>query len=121
MRFEDGRIDQFVSDQKTISTAERDELFVQYRRRGRDFIPVAVQQIKNSYSGSDTGYEDITEEQAAYVKSAEELAENGYQDDSDDADHGACCFRRAGRSSAVESKSSGITGLRGIKTENGNA
>ena len=83
MRFEDGRIDQFVSDKKDISPAERDELFTQFRRRGRDFVPVAVQQIKNSYYGSDTGYEDLTEEQAAYVKRAEELAENGYQDDTD--------------------------------------
>lgn len=56
MRFEDGRIDQFVSDKKSISTAERDELFTQYRRRGRDYIPVAVQQVKNSYSGLDTGF-----------------------------------------------------------------
>ena len=83
MRFEDGRIDQFVSDKKDISPAERDELFTQFRRRGRDFVPVAMQQIKNSYSGSDTGYEDLTDEQAAYVKRAEELAENGYQDDTD--------------------------------------
>ena len=83
MRFEDGRIDQFVSEDKVISTLERDELFTRYRRRGRDFVPVAMQQIKNSYSGSDTGYEDLTDEQAAYVKRAEELAENGYQDDSD--------------------------------------
>lgn len=83
MRFEDGRIDQFVSDKKLISTAERDELFTQYRRRGRDFIPVAVQQIKNSYSGSDTGFEDLTEEQAEFIRRAGDLAENGYQDDSD--------------------------------------
>ena len=83
MRFEDGRIDQFVSDKKLISTAERDELFTQYRRRGRDFIPVAVQQVKNSYSGSDTGFEDLTEEQAEFIRRAGDLAENGYQDDPD--------------------------------------
>ena len=83
MRFEDGRIDQFVSDKKDISPAERDELFTQFRRRGIDFVPVAVQQIKNSYSGSDTGYEDLTDEQAAFVKRAEEVAQNGYQDDAD--------------------------------------
>ncbi len=83
MRFEDGRIDQFVSEDKVISTLERDELFVQYRRRAKDYLPVAFQQIKNSVSGSDTGYEDLTEEQAAYVKRAEELAQNGYQDDDD--------------------------------------
>ena len=64
MRFEDGRIDQFVSEDKVISTLERDELFVQYRRRAKDYLPVAFQQIKNSVSGSDTGYEDLTEEQA---------------------------------------------------------
>lgn len=81
MRFEDGRIDQFVSEDKVISTLERDELFVQYRRRAKDYLPVAFQQIKNSVSGSDTGYEDLTEEQAAYVKRAEELAQNGFQDD----------------------------------------
>ena len=81
MRFEDGRIDQFVSDKKLISTAERDELFTQFRRRGRDFIPVAVQQVKNSYSGSDTGFEDLTEEQAEFIRRAGDLAENGYQDD----------------------------------------
>jgi len=83
MRFEDGRIDQFVSDKKLISTAERDELFTQFRRRGRDFIPVAVQQVKNSYSGSDTGFEDLTEEQAEFIRRAGDLAENGYQDDPD--------------------------------------
>lgn len=83
MRFEDGRIDQFVSDKKLISTAERDELFTQYRRRGRDFIPVAVQQVKNSYSGYDTGFEDLTEEQAEFIRRAGDLAENGYQDDPD--------------------------------------
>ena len=82
MRFEDGRID-LVSDKKLISTAERDELFTQFRRRGRDFIPVAVQQVKNSYSGSDTGFEDLTEEQAEFIRRAGDLAENGYQDDPD--------------------------------------
>lgn len=83
MRFEDGRIDQFVSDKKLISKAERDELFTQFRRRGRDFIPVAVQQVKNSYSGSDTGFEDLTEEQAEFIRRTGDLAENGYQDDPD--------------------------------------
>lgn len=83
MRFEDGRIDQFVSDKKLISTAERDELFTQFRGRSRDFIPVAVQQVKNSYSGSDTGFEDLTEEQAEFIRRAGDLAENGYQDDPD--------------------------------------
>ena len=44
---------------------------------------MAVQQVKNSYSGSDTGFEDLTEEQAEFIRRAGDLAENGYQDDPD--------------------------------------
>ncbi|MBR5967761.1 MAG: hypothetical protein IK001_04080 [Lachnospiraceae bacterium] len=78
MRYEDGRIDQFVSEQKYFSIDDRKELIDEFRQRGRDFFPTAVEQVKNQFTGEETDMSELPKEQAAYVFRAEEIAEHGY-------------------------------------------
>lgn len=79
MIFEDGRLDQFVSMDKTISTAEKDGLIEEYRQRGRNAFSTALRQVKDHLTGESDDYEIPVEEKPAFVKLSEETAQYGYQ------------------------------------------
>ena len=77
MRFEEGRIDQFVSTRKMISNEERAGLINSYKSGAVEALPEAFRQIKQSFLGSDDDpYDD---EKPAFVKRSEEIAQYGYQ------------------------------------------
>ena len=80
MRFEDGRIDQFVSSDKTISQSERENLIWEFKNRGRGMATVAYKYFKNELKGDDSEEIFTEDEQRAFMARAQDLAQNGYQD-----------------------------------------
>ena len=53
MRFEEGRIDQFVSTRKIITDFEKNALVNEFQDRGSDVLNSTLDQIKNRISGND--------------------------------------------------------------------
>lgn len=80
MRFEDGRIDQFVSSEKTIPQSERENLIWEFKNRGRGMATVAYKYFKNELKGDDSEEIFTEDEQRAFMARAQDLAQNGYQD-----------------------------------------
>ena len=80
MRFEDGRIDQFVSEEKTIPQSERENLIREFKNRGRGMASVAFKYFKNELKGDDSEEIFTEDEQRAFMARAQDLAQNGYQD-----------------------------------------
>ena len=80
MRFEDGRIDQFVSSDKTISEQEKKNLIWEYTQRCRGMATVAYKYFKNELKGDDSEEIFTEDEQRAFMTRAQDLAQNGYQD-----------------------------------------
>jgi len=86
MRFEDGRIDQFVSSDKTIPQSERENLIWEFKNRGRGMATVAYKYFKNELKGDDSEEIFTEDEQRAFMARAQDLAQNGYQDAAESKD-----------------------------------
>ena len=80
MRFDDGRIDQFVSSDKTISEQEKKNLIWEYTQRCRGMATVVYKYFKNELKGDDSEEIFTEDEQRAFMTRAQDLAQNGYQD-----------------------------------------
>ncbi len=79
MRFEDGRLDQFVSMDKTISESEKYGLIEEFKMRGRNAFSTAFRQVRDHITGETDEYEIPEEEKPVFVKLSEETAQYGYQ------------------------------------------
>ena len=80
MRFEDGRIDQFVSTDKSIPESEKQNLIWEYTQRCRGMATVAYKYFKNELKGDDSEEIFTEDEQRAFMARSQDLAQNGYQD-----------------------------------------
>lgn len=80
MRFEDGRIDQFVSTDRSIPESERQKLIWEYTNRCRGMATVAYKYFKNELKGDDSEEIFTEDEQRAFMERAQDIAQNGYQD-----------------------------------------
>jgi len=86
MRFEDGRIDQFVNSEKEVPASYRYDLIRKFRDRASGMAGVAFKYFKNEIKGDDSEEIYSNDEQRAYVERAKDIAQHGYQDNVGDGD-----------------------------------
>lgn len=86
MRFEEGRLDQFVSLDKSISTIEKENIIQELRDRQRDALHTAITQVKDHITGEADTYEIPEEDKPAFILRSEEAAKHGYQWQADNSD-----------------------------------